>query len=326
MRRTPLLVFILLLLPSLSMAQSSMELHEGEMDLRISLETGYINPLESEPELFLCRQECRHLEISSFSYSAGSMDFFVLPEVSGDYNLKIFMTVNGEEVVYEKEISISREYTKSETQEKNQDVTANIMRNAASPVVGLGLLASVLLLFLFKTEGFGLKKSLLPMPKNGLKILTVFLVSFLFLSSFTHELFHIFLAGMFSCPAVLESFIPVFTPTSVSLQACRITSVQSILILAAGVVGNLVLGGIFCILARLKKKSFLSVISLALFSSSFLYLFYTTGDIHSIMSILNIGISQIYLDATGIALILVTFIVFLRTQNRGTYPRYQRNM
>jgi len=310
MRRTPILVVLFLLLSPLSLATGeSIEIREGE-DLQITLPVS-ANPLYLEPEIFLCRDECEPIEIKSISYNGEEMDFFIAPEGFGDYDLNIFLTINGERISYEKEITIYNGHEKENVKEQI-GLTGNIIRNALSPIFGFGLMGLFFVfVFLRMKKYFLFKTGILKFFKSKIEVLFFFVLSFLVFSSVTHEFFHIFTAGLFNCPAVLESFIPVLSPTSVSLK-CEITEIQSIGILSAGLIGNLALGALFLLMSLKKKSLVLSTISLAFFFSVFFYLFYTTGDVHNIMKILNLAIPQICLELTGITLISTSFYLFFR--------------
>lgn len=314
MKRAPLLILFLLILSPLSLADG-LEVREGESDLHITVELPRtVDPLYLNPEIFLCRDGCEPVDIKSLSYSGGKeIDFFITPGESGSYDLMIFLTINGRRVSYQRKIETRKDYEKEEVVKEQMGVTGNITRNASSPIFIFGGLALFLFLSLFKPEKSFIKTRFFKLFKTETRVLIVFIFSFLIFASVTHEFFHIFTAGIFNCPAVLESFIPVYSPTSVSLS-CEITSIQSILILSAGLIGNLMLGVLFYLLSILKKNQTLlfSTISLAFFSSSFFYLFYTTGDIHNIMKILYITLPQFYLDIAGISLILTSFYLFFR--------------
>lgn len=325
MRRTPLLLLAFLFFLPCSLVHGNLDVRDVGEELEISLVTGNLNPLESGPELFICGDYCYPLEVKSFTYSHGHMNFFTLPAESGDFLLKVYLTDDGERICYEKNITVSRIYASEKPEVKKAGITSNIVNNSSSPVFFFGLLGFLVLFFIFKTRGLRFQRRFITFSRSEIKILFVFLVSFAFISSFTHEFFHIFLAGFFGCPAVLDSFIPLLTPTSVSLNLCKITSFQSILILGAGVVGNLFLGLFLLVLSRLKDSKLISSISLAFFTSSFFYLFYSTGDIHNILRIIGTEVSQLYLNLAGIGLISLSFWLFLN-QKSGTYPRYHRNM
>ncbi len=318
MKRALPLILLILFIP----VSQGVSVEEGADDLVITVELPEeANPPELDPELFLCSETCEKLELKSFSFSGNELQLFALPRSPGEYELKVYLTVNGERVSFHKEITVEKAFAESSPPKENGGITGNITRNAFSPLFGLGILALFLVFFFLKEGKTGAPR------ESKIKYLAIFLVSFLFLASFTHEFFHILTAGMFNCPAVLESFIPVYQPTSVFLT-CEAGVVQSVLILASGLLGNLALGVVFYLLYLKKGNAGLSVVSFAFLSSTFFYLFYGTGDIHSIMRILGFHTQQVYMNMAGVSLILTTFYFLFRNQiqNMGTNPRYHRNM
>jgi len=325
MRRTPLLLLAFLLFLPCSPVCADLNFRDIGEELEISLMTGNLNPLDLEPELFLCDDSCHPLKVKSFTYSHGHMNFFTLPDERGNFLLKIYLKDNNKTAYYEKNIKVSKVYANEETELKKAGMTANIVNNSSSPIFLFGLLGFFVLFSIFKTKDLGNQRRFINFPGSGIKVLFAFLISFVFLSSFTHEFFHILTAGFFSCPAVLDSFIPLLTPTSVSLNLCNITPLQSILILGAGVVGNIFLGFGLLFLSKIRDSRLISSISLAFFFSSFFYLFYTTGDIHNIIRIVGMDINQIFLNLAGIGLISLSLWLFLN-QKSGTYPRYHKNI
>lgn len=298
-----LLVFLfLLLLSPVCLAQSSIEVIEGD-ELHLILKSGNADP--HQLKMLLCRNGCTNLEARSVSYNGNEIDIFAEPEEPGFYDLKIFL--DGK--VYESSVIVAK--GQSREPKTSAGITSNIVNNASSPVFFLGILGIFILLFVFFRFENSLKAKALRPLKGEIKFLALFVLSFLVLSPFTHEFFHIMTAGFFNCHAILQSFVPVFTPTSVSFS-CEISALQSVIILAAGIAGNLVLGVVFFILARRIKSFLLYSVSLAFFWSSFFYLFYHSGDIYNIMRITGLVLPQIYLDLLGTGLISASFYVFFR--------------
>ncbi len=301
MRRAAPIILLILILSPVCLAQSPIEVIEGD-ELHVVLRPGNTDPRQLE--MFLCRDGCTPLEVRSVSYNGNEIDIFAEPEELGAYELKVFL---GDEV-YEESVNIGHVHQKEP--KVSAGITSNIVGNVSSPVFVMGLLGIFILFVFFRFENKLKIKPLKPF-KGEIKFLSFFVFSFLILSPFIHEFFHIMTAGFFSCQAVLESFIPVFTPTSVSFN-CEISVLQSIIILAAGILGNLVLGTVFFILAGRRKSIPLYSISLAFLWSSFFYLFYRSGDLHSIMRILDFALPQIFLDLSGIAMVSASFYVFFR--------------
>lgn len=298
-------IIFVLILSTPCLAQKQVEVYSGD-ELHIRIFSDNQDPRQME--MLLCSGGCVPLEAKSVSYNGREVDIFAEPEEPGVYDLKIFL---GEEF-YEEKVNVTQGHRKP--QENIAGITSNIVGNASSPVFFLGIIG-IFALYLFLVRRDVLKTKLLRPFAGEIKFLYVFALSFLVLSPFTHEFFHITMAGLFSCQAVLESFVPVFTPTSVSLN-CEISSLRSIIVLAAGLAGNLALGLIFFALASRKKSSYMYPVSLAFIWSSFFYLFYTTGDLHSIMGIMGVALPQLYLNLSGAALISASFYVFFRRLRR----------
>jgi len=315
MKSIPVLIIFFIIFSSFAIADAQIETKEGTNDLQITINIpDTIEPSFLNPEIFLCEDNCKQVEIKSISYSENEIDFFVIPEESGNFDLNVFLTADNERISYKKKITIYGQYEKTEPEKKEKmGVTGNIIKNTINPFFGLGLFVLILIVGILKLgKRFYIKNKLLDLSKRRIEVSAVFLLSFLVLSAVTHEFFHIVIAGLFSCPVVLEAFIPVYTPASVSFFNCEINSVQSIMILGAGITGNLVLGILFYFLSLKKNNLFFSTFSLAFVSSSFFYLFYTTGDIHNIMKIIGLSIPQMYMDLAGVSFILTSFYLFFR--------------
>ena len=301
-----IIIALILFLCPLALATDAMKIAENDRDMQITLELPNIDPFKLDPEVFLCSASCELQEIKSISYDDKEMDLFITPKKPGNYTLKLFVTLNGERVSYEKSVEVNNGHEK--TEKKLPDITGSIVRNTMGPLSGLGLFGLLILFVFLHFKNRILKNHPL---KGRIEIIMIFLLAFFIFSSVTHEFSHIIVAALFNCPATLESFIPIFTPTTVALK-CEITTLQSILILSAGIVGNIMLG-FFLYFLSLKRNNFtLCIVSQAYFFSSFIYFFYTTGDIHSIMNVLNLFIPQTYMNLIGLSLILVLILVFYR--------------
>jgi len=305
MKRTPLLFITIFLIISPAVMASSLEFKENKDELWITIPSPeYFNP--SNMKVFLCKDSCNQEQIKSISYGGYKIDFFIEPEHPGDYTLKVFFA--DDETYYEENINVKNGH-KRETVERI-GLTANVIKNASSPIFVLAFLSIFVIFAIFK-HGDILKNNPSNLLNAKTKALILFIFVFVFLSSATHELSHILTAGIFNCPASLDSFIPILTPTSVSFS-CSSSVAESVVILASGLIGNLIIGTLILVINLRKKSAFISIISFAFFSSSFFYLFYNTGDIHNIMRMLNFFVPQLYLNLAGIFTITSSFYAFFR--------------
>ncbi len=312
-------VIFILLVTLTEVNASVINTRNGEDDFLISLDFKGLNPMENEPIVFLCREICISTDVKSVSFNEnGEIDIFIKPEYTGNYTLKVFFNSSEELLLFEDEIEISEIYKSEEfLVEEDFGVTGNIVRNSTNPLFLLGFLSLVIILMFFKLDNDVIfeKNKFLRHFKTKLKPFIVFMLSFVVLTVFTHELFHIITAGIFGCAASLESFLPIYSPSSVSISSCKITSFQSIMILSAGIIGNMMVG-LFLLYFPLKRnKKILNTVSLAFFVSSFSYFFYKTGDIHNIINIMNLSIPQIYLNIFGVLTLSGSFYLFLRNYN-----------
>jgi hypothetical protein len=239
--------------------------------------------------------------------------------------------MEGEErLEFSKEVKINKTYEKEKNKTETPGITGNIMKSSSSPlfIAGiLGFLALFLICSIKTKTQINLKRWDLKVSSYKIKGSMVFLLSLLVLSQFTHELFHIFTASVFSCKAVLNSFIPVISPASVALE-CSASKTQSLVILGSGIMGNIIIGLFFQLFYKKTGKKTFSILSISFLASSFLYFFHRTGDIHSIMRILGTGISQFYLDFAGLSMLGIAFYFFFieHIQNIGTSPKYHNDM
>jgi len=146
MRRTPLFVLVFLLFSPLALAQ--MELKEGEnLQITVEIPKG-TNPINLDPEVFICNQGCESVEIKSYSFWGRGLDLFVLPEKKVG-NLKVFLNLDGKRTLYEREVNLQNSYKKERIEEEpfsgGPGVTGNLISNSSSPIFGFGLLGLVLL-------------------------------------------------------------------------------------------------------------------------------------------------------------------------------------
>jgi len=294
------------------------EKNDMEVVTELSNLTFNISPLNAR--IFLCDDVCKEEDIKSVSYSGNEIEFFLIPNKTGSYLLRVMIPIDGIKRFDEKFVEINKSFigdrkrsSKGGKDDKtnNNIITGNLIESASSPFMIFGYLSTLTL-----TIFYSLRKNLYKMKKyalshlNTLENVFLFLFSMLILSTITHELFHLAVAGFFGCPCKIEaSFLG---PKTVTLENCAVTKLESILILGAGLLGNIILGFVLTILSKVKKSTKLHIVSFSLMLSSFIYFFYAKGDIHNILSIIGLRVPQLYLNLIGVFLSLSSGVFFFR--------------
>ncbi|MFB6075768.1 MAG: hypothetical protein ABEK17_01355, partial [Candidatus Aenigmatarchaeota archaeon] len=227
------------------------------------------------------------------------------PNITGNLTFNLINTNEGE-IIFTENIEIQDEMNEFKDDNQKNSITGRFASGEANPIILLGIVAIILILFYKMTKK---KINKIEVYLHKMEPVFIFLISYFLVSTVLHELFHILVLEYFSCPFELD--IGILKPKSVIIGSCSINPAETIVILSSGLLGNFIV--FFGLILTFIKKYSLRSMNYLLFSYGFLfslitYLFYERGDIHSILHILNIDISQIYLNVIGISLISVTLI------------------
>ncbi|MCD6367782.1 MAG: hypothetical protein J7L45_01715 [Candidatus Aenigmarchaeota archaeon] len=163
----------------------------------------------------------------------------------------------------------------------------------------------------------GLRDGIDELMREERKALIIFPVTVLIIATITHEIFHMIVLNIYHCPFTSSIQIIPFDFIYMINTSCDVTKLQAVNILAAGLVGNLLLGVILAMISsliRLKgyflKSFYISTASLGFFFSTGFYLLGAKGDAVNITKILGLNVDFLWIAITGIFIIVLSTIEF----------------
>ncbi|MFB6075767.1 MAG: hypothetical protein ABEK17_01350 [Candidatus Aenigmatarchaeota archaeon] len=163
----------------------------------------------------------------------------------------------------------------------------------------------------------GLKKLL----RSEQKALLLFPLTVLLFAPLTHEFFHVLMLEIFECPYSSEFLLLEGEIWARIIPLCVLTKPQALIVLAAGMIGNILLGTVLfmvssCLRIRASKKKgyiksfYISILSLGfLFPVSFSF-FNPKGDVTSIIKVLEIEFTFYWRILIGFTIIILTILRF----------------
>ncbi len=141
----------------------------------------------------------------------------------------------------------------------------------------------------------------------------------LYIAPIFHELGHILILKLFSCPMNLRMSFSFATGLRGHIEPlCELTPVEAIVTLWSGIFMTLILSLMFFFLARKwRKKVFVPIVmdatALGFFVSSFIDTLLGKGDIFFILKIVEIDVPSYVLSFITAVLILIAFVYFWRS-------------
>lgn len=302
-----LLVFLIQI--STFSSASITEVEERVDNLFVSIATNAsfdVEHLSISPEI--CDVGCQQVDIEFYSYSEaeGTFDILLLPDTTGDYNLRINISDDTTYEHFTRNITLERSFT-WDGDDQGYAIINRLFSEKAFLVIVL-ILVLLFLFLLYKHQDFVLSV----IRSWNIVPLVFLLISLILVSTITHQLFRMTVLESYSCDYSLEyrSFLRL---ASVRIDECALTESQTVFFLLSGLLGNFLIFVmlILCFLRydRLKDMDYLAFTYGFLIYVS-LYFFRTTGDIHSLHNILNWTSPQMFLNIIGFLMLFVSVSTF----------------